>query len=113
MRLKRSEYETLKNDLSITKEIVISHSNDLKLLEIKSDLAEYWLEIVRGRYEPYSLLSIWYDIKDCWETIKHIASLESFYPRFNGYKDGIRDGDIFVECDCEEQPKKVLNSKKK
>jgi elongation factor P--beta-lysine ligase len=70
----------------------------------------------------YTHTYINYEVCDCdWNTIFR-NELSEVKKRFEWYKDGIENGDIYLECECEEQsqnimkeqmPKKVLNSKKK
>ena len=108
MRLKRSEYERLKD-------IISCHTKQIKVINIDKQLEEY---------EMYCefLFPNYIKVYDSNGEYILLLSLEEFDNWFAWYKQWIEDGDIFV-CDCEEytedekkaikDTKKVLNSKKK
>lgn len=85
MRLKRSEYKTLKD-------IISCHTKQLKVINIDNQLEEYemyceflfpnFIRVYDGNGDYISFLS-----------------LEEFDNWFAWYKQWIEDGDIFVECD--------------
>ena len=117
MRVKRQEYENLKTDVSILKDMMIQNNEKFRIMEINDILRDYGLYIYWDIVSSY-----WWKIK-CWfviynnesnEVVKNLDTLSDFDKRFEWYKDGIENGDIVLECNCEEvKDKKVLNSKKK
>jgi len=93
MRLKRSEFELLKD-------VVKKHTTELLLIQCNKELEQYWLEMVKLYTYDNEIIYIVRNISG--EDIIIVHNLREFDKRFDWYKQWIKDGDIFIveECDC-------------
>jgi hypothetical protein len=130
MRLKRSEYNIMKDvinahwDKLLLQAIRINQmESKIETNELKEKLEVYWLHLDLNLH-PCAYYTIKrYEVSDYeWEMLFYDEELSEVKKRFEWYKDGIENGecgcDVVIEipnCKCKENTtsKKVLNSKKK